>query len=48
MTETLVQLADIVLYNLQQVIDYADREQLTNSQEFLDFLDKINEISVSY
>lgn len=48
MTETLVQLADIVLYNLQQVIDYADREQLTNTQEFLDFLDKINEISVSY
>ena len=48
MTETLVQLADIVLYNLQQVIDYADHEQLTNTQEFLDFLDKINEISVSY
>lgn len=48
MTETLVQLADIVLYNLQQVIDYAEHEQLTNTQEFLDFLDKINEISVSY
>ena len=48
MTETLLQLQNLVLYNLQQVIDYAEREQLTNTQEFLDFLDKINEISVSY
>lgn len=48
MTETLLQLQNLVLYNLQQVIDYADREQLTNTQEFLNFLDKINEISVSY
>ena len=48
MKETLVQLAALVLNNLQQVIDYADHEQLTNSQEFLDFLDEINEISVSY
>lgn len=48
MTETLLQLQNLVLYNLQQVIDYADREQLTNTQEFLDFLDKINEISVRY
>ena len=48
MTETLLQLQNLVLYNLQQVIDYAEREQLTNSQEFLDFLDKVNEISVSY
>ena len=48
MTETLLQLQNLVLYNLQQVIDYAEQEQLTNTQEFLDFLDKINEISVSY
>jgi hypothetical protein len=48
MTETLLQLQNLVLYNLQQVIDYAEREQLTNTQEFLDFLDKVNEISVSY
>ena len=48
MTESLLQLQNLVLYNLQQVIDYAEREQLTNTQEFLDFLDKINEISVSY
>ena len=48
MIETLLQLQSLVLYNLQQVIDYAEREQLTNTQEFLDFLDKVNEISVSY
>lgn len=48
MTETLLQLQNLVLYNLQQVINYADHEQLTNTQEFLDFLDKLNEISVSY
>lgn len=48
MTETLLQLQTLVLYNLQQIIDYAEHEQLTNTQEFLDFLDKLNEISVSY
>lgn len=37
-----------VLYNLQQAINYAEENNLTNTQEFLDFLDKINEISVSY
>ena len=48
MTETLVQLQKLALYNLQQVIDYAEREQLTNTQEFLNFLDTINGLSVSY
>ena len=48
MTETLLQLQTLVLHNLQQIVDYAERKQLTNTQEFLDFLDKINEISVSY
>ena len=48
MTETLLQLQTLVLHNLQQVIDYAEENNLTNTQEFLDFLDKINEISVSY
>ena len=48
MTETLLQLQNLVLYNLQQVIDYAEQEQLTNTQEFLDFLDKVNEYSVRY
>lgn len=48
MTETLLQLQNLVLYSLQQVIDYADENNLTNGQEFLNFLDTINEISVRY
>jgi hypothetical protein len=48
MTETLVQLQNLAVYNLQQVINYAEKEQLTNTQEFLDFLDTINGLSVSY
>ena len=48
MTETLLQLPNLVLSNLQQTIDYAEREQLTNTQEFLDFLDSLNALSVSY
>lgn len=48
MAETLLQLQNLVLYSLQQVIDYADENNLTNSQEFLNFLDKINELSVRY
>lgn len=48
MQETLIQLQKIVISNLQQVIEYAEQEQLTNTQEFLNFLDKINELSVSY
>ena len=48
MVETLVQLQKLLIVNLQQVIDYAEREQLTNTQEFLDFLDTINGLSVSY
>ena len=48
MTETLVQLQEMALYNLQQVINYAEREQLTNTQEFLNFLDTINGLSVTY
>jgi hypothetical protein len=48
MTETLLQLQNLVLSNLQQVIDYAEHEQLTNTQEFLDFLDIVNELSVTH
>ena len=36
------------LHNLQLSINYAEENNLTNTQEFLDFLDKLNEISVSY
>ena len=48
MTETLVQLQELALYSLQRVIDYAEREQLTNTQEFINFLDTINGLSVTY
>ena len=48
MMEPLLQLQTLVLSNLQQVIDYAEENNLTNSQEFLNFLDKINEYSVRY
>lgn len=36
------------LYNLQQIIDYAEENNLTSSQEFINFLDTINELSVRY
>ena len=36
------------LYNLQQIIDYAEENNLTSSQEFINFLDSINEYSVRY
>lgn len=48
MTETLLQLQTLILSNLQQVIDYAEKKQLTNTQEFINFLDELNKISVSY
>ena len=47
MTE-LIQMQILTLQNLQQVIDYAEKKQLTNTQEFLDFLDTVNELSVTY
>lgn len=45
---TLIQSQEALIVNLQQIIDYAEENNLTNSQEFLNFLDKINEISVRY
>ena len=36
------------LRNLQLSINYAEENNLTNTQEFLDFLDIVNEISVRY
>lgn len=44
----LIQMQILTLRNLQQVIDYAEKKQLTNTQEFLDFLDTVNELSVTY
>lgn len=48
MTETLIQLQTLAMYNLQQVMNYAEKNQLTNTQEFIDFLDTINGLSVKY
>ena len=46
--KTLIQIQQKALHNLKQIIEYAEENNLTNSQEFLDFLDELNEISVSY
>ena len=37
-----------LITNLAQVIKYAEYNNLTNTQEFINFLDKINELSVSH
>ena len=45
MTETRLQ---AILDQVQEVITYAENNQLTNTQEFINFLDKLNELSVSH
>ena len=46
--ETLESLQNDLLVDLMQIIDYAKRNELTNTQQFLDFLDILNEVSVRY
>lgn len=46
--KTLIQIQQKALHNLKQIIEYAEENNLTNSQEFLDFLDEINRLSVKY
>ena len=46
--EKLSSMMEEALYNLQQTINYAEENNLINTQEFLDFLDKVNELSVSH
>jgi hypothetical protein len=46
--ETLESLQNDLLVDLMVIIDYAERNELTNTQEFLDFLDILNEVSVRY
>lgn len=48
MKETLLQMNQHVIEELQCVIQYAEQNHLTNTQEFLDFLDEVNQLSVSY
>lgn len=46
--ETLIQLQQHTMDNLAQTIEYAEKNKLTNTQEFINFLDNINMLSVSY
>jgi hypothetical protein len=46
--EQIQPLMDLVICNLQQVIKYVEENKLIHEQEFLNFLDDINELSVSY
>ena len=46
--EQIQPLMELVICNLQQVIKYVEENKLIHEQEFLDFLDDINELSVSY
>lgn len=46
--ETLIQLQQHTIASLTQSIEYAEKNKLTNTQEFINFLDKINMLSVSY
>ena len=46
--EKLNTMMEVVLFNLQQSINYAEENNLTNTQEFINFLDTVNELSVSH
>lgn len=46
--EMLQKLQKQVITQLEEIIKYAEEHQLTNTQEFINFLDKINELSVSH
>ena len=46
--ERLNTMMEVVLSNLQQSINYAEENNLTNTQEFINFLDTVNELSVSH
>lgn len=37
-----------IIEQVQEAIIYAEQNQLTNTQEFINFLDKLNELSVSH
>lgn len=45
MTEAQLQ---AIITQVEEVIKYAENNQLTNTQEFINFLDKLNELSVSH
>lgn len=37
-----------ILNEIEEVVEYYVQYELTNTQEFLDFMDSLNEISVRY
>ena len=48
MITTLLTLQEQALISLKAIVNYAENNNLTNTQEFINFLDKINELSVSH
>lgn len=37
-----------ILNEIEEVVEYYVEYELTNTQEFLDFMDSLNEVSVRY
>ena len=48
MITTLLSLQEETVISLKASINYAENNNLTNTQEFLNFLDTVNELSVKY
>lgn len=46
--QTLLTLQEQALVSLKAIVNYAENNNLTNTQDFLNFLDTINELSVKY
>lgn len=38
----------LIINQIEDVIKYAEENQLTNTQEFINFLDTLNEMSIRY
>lgn len=46
--EVLQHMQKEVVSQLEETIKYAEKNQFINTQEFINFLDKINELSIKY
>lgn len=38
----------LIINQVEDAIKYAEKNQLTNTQEFINFLDTLNEMSIRY
>lgn len=38
----------LIINQVEEAIKYAEENQLTNTQEFINFLDTLNEMSIRY